>query len=1156
MRKQNLIKRKRLPEIFLFLVIAVLGVIYVRYTWIRIENEQIGNTIQTARSIERMLPKEVLKALDAKPGDIDKPQYHVIKNTLKAIIRVNNKARFAYLYTLRNGKLYFFADSEPEASKDLSPPGQEYAEADAAYYQPFKDGKEFVTGSLTDRWGTWISVLIPLKDEATGKTIAVFAMDFNAKSWDNVLLFEVFQSSLVIVLLLLAFLFSFNIKAKNRSLNYEISGRKKVEETLRESEEKYRLIFEYSPVGILSFDENGVIVACNDNFVKIIGSSREVLIGLNMLHLPDKKMVSSVQKALNGSTGLYEDVYQSLTAKKTTPVRALFAPTDVRNERVHGGVGIIEDITERKRSKEELEESREKYRGLFEAAFEAIFISEKGLCIEQNQRAEKIFGYTSEEAIGRYGTDWIVPEDREMVMNNMLTGYEEAYEATALKKDGTTFPCILQGKMMYYKGRKVRVTSLTDITGRKQVEAELSQSRERARQQRNAIARVAEDEVISFGDLKGSFQRLTEEAAVAIGVERASVWLLSDDKTILRCISLFEFRAKKHSSGAILNYADHPRYFEAINNESRINAGDAQNDPRTSEFTEGYLIPIGISSMLDAGIYIEGDLKGVVCFEHTGEKRIWYSDEESFASTMASIVAQTIANNKRKQTEEALRISEDKYRTMIEYSNDLIWMLDNDGCFTFFNEITAKTTGLKLNEWKGKSFFPLIIAEDLPIIIDVFQQNLKGEACNYELRFKKPYESILTISVNTSPIYISGKIEGVVSFGRDITERKRTEEAIKEALVKAESGNRLKSAFMNNISHEIRTPLNGILGFSQLITEPDLTNEEKTHFFSLIKTSSNRLINTVTNYMDISLIASGNVEVKSKPIDHQEILYKLYEQFHPLCVDKNLELLLEISGKAEGFALHSDAELFRNSLTHLLDNAVKFTQKGEITFGYFIEPDEMRFFVKDTGTGISKEAHDRIFENFVQEEVSLTRGYEGSGLGLSIARGFIRLLGGDIRVESEKGKGSVFTFNLPLGTQRTGIAELKEEESKVPFIEKPVILVAEDDETNLLFLEVILRRMNIGVIKVSNGQEGVEQCRNHPEISLVLMDLKMPVMDGFKTTREIRSFRKDLPVIAITAYAMDDDKKKAREAGCDDYLSKPVSRKDLLEKLKKYGIIN
>ena len=138
-------------------------------------------------------------------------------------------------------------------------------------------------------------------------------MDFNAKSWDNVLLFEVFQSSLVIVLLLLAFLFSFNIKAKNRSLNYEISGRKKVEETLRESEEKYRLIFEYSPVGILSFDENGVIVACNDNFVKIIGSSREVLIGLNMLHLPDKKMVSSVQKALNGSTGLYEDVYQSLT---------------------------------------------------------------------------------------------------------------------------------------------------------------------------------------------------------------------------------------------------------------------------------------------------------------------------------------------------------------------------------------------------------------------------------------------------------------------------------------------------------------------------------------------------------------------------------------------------------------------------------------------------------------------------------------------------------------------------------------------------------------------------------------------------------------------------------------------------------------------------
>lgn len=1320
MYKHNLVNRKPIPEIILLLAIVILGVMYVRFTWIRIENEQSDKVLQIARSIESTLPVKELGALEAKPGDTAKLQYQVIKNTLKAITRVNPNARFAYIYAKQNGKLYFIADSEPEDSKDYSPPGQEYTEADLAYFLPFKDGNENITAPLTDRWGTWRSVIIPIKDEASGKTIAVFAMDFNARSWDNSLLFEVIQSSVLIAFLLIALLFLFYIKVKNKSLKNGIAQRKQAEDSLLESKNQKAAILRAIPDLLFVFDQNGQYLEVYTEDDSKLLVSRETLIGKNITDLFPPDIATKAIAAFK----------QSLQSK----------------ELVH-------------------------------------------------------FFYS---------------------LN--FNGKTEYYEARIVPASENTI-----------------LTIVRDITERKVAEEVLFQSRERSRRQRNAIARIAENEVISSDNLTGSFEKLTEEITVAIQVEHASIWLLSDDKTALRCIALFENSTKKHSSGAILYSADYPRYFEAINNESRISAPDAQNDERTSEFTNGYLVPLGISSMLDAGIYAEGELMGMVCMEHTAEKRTWYSDEESFASTIASIVGQTLANTKRKLTEdalrtsedkyrndfmflhsiiesptdiiifaldknycytaftkfhketikqiwgvdiqigmnmldiisdtkdrqkakrnfdrallgeyfvlteeygneklyrtfyenyyssiknsnesivgvsvfviditqrrsteealyeseekyrliaentsdgillfdadniiryvspaylrqigndeteelnrtpesvysiihrddrdavfaeiykaieskkselvysyrvkhkeghyfwrednakfkynssgnydgayvicrditerrlneEALRMSEDKYRTMIEFSNDLIWMLDTNGNFTFFNEITSKTTGLILDEWKGKSFVPLIIKEDLPMIMDIFQKNMNGTACNYELRFKKPDESILTISVNTSPIYISGKIEGIVSFGRDITERKQAENAIKEALVKAESGNRLKTAFMHNISHEIRTPLNGILGFSNLIAQPDITNDEKKRFFLHLEKSSNRLLKTITDYMDISLIASGNMEVALIPINLQSIFHILFDKFQPLCANKNLRLKLEIPNETEGFMLFSDLALFQKIMTHLLDNAIKFTTEGEITFGYVLTSSttaagsitqtdctvgersrtpELEFFVKDTGVGIKPEAISLIFESFKQEELSHIRGHEGSGLGLSIAKGLVQLLGGQIHVTSIKGAGSRFSFTMPDSKIQLSVKpEVKT--NNLPYLDKPVILIAEDDESNLFYLEAILKEKLVSIISAINGKEAVDQCRQHPEISLVLMDIKMPVMDGLEATREIKLFRRDLPIIACTAFALSGDTKMLLDAGCDDYVSKPVNKKILLGKLEKYGVI-
>ncbi len=402
----------------------------------------------------------------------------------------------------------------------------------------------------------------------------------------------------------------------------------------------------------------------------------------------------------------------------------------------------------------------------------------------------------------------------------------------------------------------------------------------------------------------------------------------------------------------------------------------------------------------------------------------------------------------------------------------------------------------------------------------------------------------------------------------ELEERKHLEEALKVALGKAESGNRLKTAFMNNISHEVRTPLNGILGFSDLITHPDITLEEKIQYYSHIKTSSNRLLDTITSYMDISMIASGNMEVIRKSTDLNRLLHELYEKFQPLAAIKNLELHLEIPAKSNDIIFYTDAELFQKILTHLLDNAAKFTHQGKIIFGYEIRSTgmtgppteksgnhaELEFYVKDTGIGISRESLSIIFESFKQEELSPTKGYEGSGLGLSIVQGLVRLLGGKIRVESAKGKGSSFFFTIPFEGANEQVVIAEPNFIKATKQSNPVVLVAEDDMSNVQFIEAVLRKTAVTLLVANNGQEAVEQCHAHPEISLVLMDIKMPVMDGLEATREIKSFRKDLPIIAITAFAMNGDETRASEAGCDDYLAKPVSMELLFEKLKQYGI--
>ncbi|MGM0620923.1 MAG: PAS domain S-box protein, partial [Bacteroidota bacterium] len=367
---------------------------------------------------------------------------------------------------------------------------------------------------------------------------------------------------------------------------------------------------------------------------------------------------------------------------------------------------------------------------------------------------------------------------------------------------------------------------------------------------------------------------------------------------------------------------------------------------------------------------------------------------------------------------------------------------------------------------------------------------------------------------------------------------------------KAEENERLKSAFLANMSHEIRTPMNGILGFIEILNDPDTRDDDRETYLELVKKSGNRLLTTINDIIEISKIEAGQAKLKLTNEKPDEILIEHYNFFKPEANAKGVTLKLQ-TPRCASSAISTDRNKLDSILSNLIKNAIKFTEQGTIEFGCKLQGNKLHFFVKDTGVGISDDRIQAIFNRFEQAEMGINRGHEGTGLGLSISKAYAEMLGGDIWVESQKEKGSIFYFNIDFVP-----AEKRDEETDIKPLatteksqNEATILVAEDDEISFTLLEIMLSKENFKLIRANNGNEAVEMVRKNPEIDLVIMDVKMPEKDGLEATREIREFNKKIPVIAQTAYALSGDKEKALEAGCNDYISKPLQRNDLLNML-------
>jgi two-component system sensor histidine kinase/response regulator len=802
----------------------------------------------------------------------------------------------------------------------------------------------------------------------------------------------------------------------------------------------------------------------------------------------------------------------------------------------------------------------------------------------------------------------------------------------------------------------------------------------RAQRQREAVFRAATSDAVSSGDFAAAAKVLTEIAAEALDVDQVGIWLFSEDRSELTCRDLFRRKPGRHSADLVIFTKDFPRYFDTFLTGIAVDAGDALNDERTSEFTEGYLLPFGITSMLDAAIRVRGEIVGVVCFENMGPLRKWTSDEVSFAAHMADQVAQALV------TEERARIADDLRATQfsVDQAADPIFWIKLDGSIAYANAAACRSLGYARDDllrskvqdvvpgfpletlgarwaevWASKAMTiesplrtkdgrelpaeislnrlqvpghehivvfarditvrkwaeeelrrsedrhrslienlpvglfrtavdpgkPFILAnhalarifgfDSLPEFLEhkplnfyvdpdrrrcwiekmLVQGTIVGEEIALRRKDGSPFPAALSGNLIRDPAGKPAYIDGLIE---DIEFRKRAERQLREAKEAAEVASRLKSEFIANVSHEIRTPMNGILGMTELTLATDLTSQQREQL-ELVMESAESLLGIINDILDLSKIESGKLTLESSEFDLEDCLFAVADLLALRAQAKGLELTCRFD-PAIPKTVVGDPLRFRQVLTNLVTNAIKFTEKGEVAIEVALEgvtDREVRLaaFVRDTGIGIPADKLEAIFDPFVQADGSITRKYGGTGLGLTIARRLLSEMDGRIWAESEAGRGSTFRFTCRLG--RSVESELDSLRTDRNSFRTLPVLIVDDNETSRRILEEMLVGLGWEPTGVPDGAEALEAlrsaCDDRRPFSLALVDGAMPGPDGLPL---IDRLRRDegcaFPVIPLLSSShRREEFERFRMLGIQAYLSKPVRRSSLVNAIGK-----
>lgn len=884
----------------------------------------------------------------------------------------------------------------------------------------------------------------------------------------------------------------------------DISERIKTEEALRESEYRFQLLAEVAPVGIFRTDATGYTNYVNPKWCEISQMKYNDALGsgwLDGVHPDDRKKLEKGWNDATSKKSSSETEYRFLrTDGSVAWVIGRAVPQVNKAGNIIGYIGTITDITERKKNEAILFASEERYRLLFERNPAPMIIYEKeGLkLLAVNDAFSKHYGYSEKEANGMLLSDLYPEEGKKPLTTRVrrLKGFTNLGERHHVKKDGTLITVISSSHEMNYLGKNARVAVLTDITERKKIEKALRESEER-------------------------FRRLAENA----------------DDAIYR-IELIPEQRFSYVSPAITRltgYTPEDHYNDPMLGLKIVHPDDRYLIENAAKSPEKIREPITLRWIRKDGKVLWTEQKNVPLYDGSGRL----------------IAIEGIARDitwRKIQEEEITKLS-----VGIEQSPVIVMITDIKGNIEYVNQKFYSLTGYSHEEVVGKN--PRFLKSGNKKVEDykkLWDTILEGKEWKGEFQNRKKNGELYWESASISPIKNEkGEIIFFIGVKEDITERKKMEVELLEAKEKAEESDRLKTAFLNNMSHEIRTPLNAITGFSDLLDSEEIERQEIQQYTSVIKQSSGQLLSIIDDIVNIATIEAGQVKIIPQETNVNQIFRNIYDQVKIKITEKDMTLEIEKTLPEDKSVILADETKLTQVLSNLVVNAIKFTEKGWVKYGCRVAGDNLEFFVRDSGIGIPEDLHEKIFERFRQSDLSIARKYGGTGLGLSISKSFIELMGGRIWLESSPGKGSTFFFTIPFKPAKKA-KESEPEKEEIQLDGRKTILVVEDENFNFLLIQRILLEHNLNIIRATDGLEAVDLCKSRHDIDVVLMDIKIPGIDGYEATRRIKSLRPNLPVIALTAYAQEGSREEAMASGCNDYLAKPFKREELLLLMTNY----
>jgi PAS domain S-box-containing protein len=807
-------------------------------------------------------------------------------------------------------------------------------------------------------------------------------------------------------------------------------------------------------------------------------------------------------------------------------------------------------------SDRDLQESKARFEQLFHLSpFPATVTSlNDGRLLASNEAAVAWFGNSAD--------NYVDPAQQKIISERVVR--EGRYENQLLhlkKRSSERFWASVSARSITYEGAPAVLSVFHDVTEQVAAEKALRASEQRLAEQSKILTTLMERQT---GDyiFEDRLPDILETCSRTLGIARVSMWQFSEDRNAIHCVDLYESHANSHSSGLVLARADYPEYFSVVEEARLIVASDAINHRATREFSASYLKPLGIGAMLDIPLHQNEIASGVMCLEHVGPPRVWTAEEQNFALSIANLIDLAQSDAARKEGARKLAETELRSRMIVDTAHDAFIGMNSNGEVVMWNAQAAKTFGWSSDEALGHQLGDMIIP---PAFREGHRRGLRrflesGEApvVNQTLELTAlhqsgtefPIEITITNPIRSEYGYFFG------AFVRDISVRRQKELELRQAKESAEAATRAKSEFLANMSHELRTPLNGVLGYAQLLQRGKTLSPDQRESLDAISKCGSHLLDLINDVLDLSKIEAGHMELEPVPTDLHQLTVDLTHVIAEPARRKGLRFSVEISPDIPGRVV-VDGRHLRQVLLNLLGNAVKFTSKGEIHLAVARNKEgRMAFAVSDSGMGIEEENLKQIFEEFRQTRVGSAAG--GSGLGLTISQRLVHAMGGELAVRSTLGEGSTFFFDLALVPAEA--SSLPAQEADQPVLGSHLApgsnltaLVVDDSSVNRRILASLLESAGAQVITAGGGIESIELAAQYkPDV--ILMDLRMRDMDGLTATRKIHSEPQtaSIPVIMVTASAFGDARQAALDAGCIDFIPKPIRAEQLFQKLQRH----